>query len=338
MSAHVTVSIVTWNSGRDIRACLESLQTQTFRDFSLTIVDNASIDDTVSLVREVYPKAAVIRKRLNVGFGVGHNQTILLSRSPFVLCLNPDTLLTPDALARLVAAIEAGGAIGAVGPKLLRFSLGGDEINPIQTTRLIDSVGITQLRNGSFLERGANEMDNGQYETPAECFAVSGACILLRRSALEDVRMVDEFFDADFFAYKEDVDLCWRLHHRGWRVRTAPAAVVYHRRAVQGPVNVRSPRQQRTFREQRSPRIRWLSYRNHFLTHLKNQSAGEILRRLPWTAPQELGKFLYLLCREPATLRAIPQIVKLVPTLLKKRRLILRQRHASRHETFHRHP
>lgn len=326
MNAPVTISIVTWNSGRDIRTCLESLQRQTFRDFSLTIVDNASIDDTVSRVREVYPKAAVIRKRVNVGFGVGHNQTILLSRSPLVLCLNPDTILTPDALARLVTAIKAGPTIGAVGPKLLRFSLGGDEVNPIQTTRRIDSVGIAELRNGSFVERGANEMDEGQYESPQECFAASGACLLLRRSALEDIRLVDEFFDADFFAYKEDVDLCWRLHHRGWRIRTAPSAIVYHRRSAQTPDHGRRPRSQQTWREQRSPRARRLSYRNHFLTHLKNQTAGEILRRLPWTAPYELGKFFYLLFAEPSTLRAIPQMVKLVPTMLKKRRLILRQR------------
>lgn len=338
MTPAVTVSIVTWNSARVLRACLNALAAQTFRDFAIIIVDNASADETRTLIKELAPHASLIPNQRNVGFGRAHNQAILLSSSQYVLCLNPDAVLEPSALQVLVRRLDADEEIAAVGPKLLRFESGPDELNTVKKTGIVDSAGIVETRWGGFVERGANQADTGQFGVSGDVFAVSGACSLFRRAALEEIRIRNEYFDEDYFLYKEDIDLCWRLRSRGWRIVYEPGAVVYHRRSVGPPELNFSPRHQHRQRRQRSQLIRTLSYRNHFLTVWKNQPLGTLLKRLPLTLGYELGKFVFLAGSEPRTLRGLGSALRHLPQTLSKRRLILRHRRANHHGTLDRHP
>ncbi len=329
MNPHVTVSLVTWNSARVLPHCLASLREQTYKDFSLTIIDNASIDTSIDVVREFFPKASVIQNPRNLGFGRGHNQAILLSRASTVLCLNPDTVLEPTAIEQLVARLDLEPSAAAVGPKLLRYELTTDELKPVLKTGIIDSAGVIRKRSGAFVEIGTNEQDHGQYRQAKAVLAVSGACVLLRRAALDDIQLRGEFFDEDFFAYKEDLDLCWRFRHRGWSIWVEPTAVVFHRRSAQLPEQALDPLKVRHSRNRRLRSIRLLSYRNHLLLFVKNESWGEWLRRLPWSLPYELGKLAYLLVNEPTTLAGVPQACRFLPRMLAKRKIIFRQRRAT---------
>lgn len=326
MSAAVTVSMVTWNSAKVIRDCLLSLAAQTFQDFSVTVVDNGSIDHTVTVVRETFPPASLIQKRRNMGFGAAHNQALRISRSPLVLCVNPDTILEPSALALLVETMQRQARAGAVGPKLRRSRRGASEFDLVERLTALDSTGIVRDRSGAVRDRGAGEEDTGQYDRAEPMFALSAACCLYRRAALEDIRFRDEFFDADFFMYKEDVDLSWRFRHRGWTCWYEPRAVVFHARSGLPPAARNSPRAQRQLRLARPLHLRQRSYRNHFLVAYKNQPFGDLLRRLPWTIPYEVGKFFFLLGTEPRTLAGLGQAVAALPRLWPKRQHILRQR------------
>lgn len=319
MDTRVAISLVTWNSARVIEPCLESLRAQPGVTASLTVVDNASIDGTPERVQALAPDATLIRNHRNVGFGRAHNQALLLSSAPYGLVLNPDTVLAPNAIARLVATAESDPAIGAVGPKLRRYELADRDVDPVERTDTLDSTGILRTRTGVFVERGANEPDRGQFAHPENMFALSGACLLLRRSALESIRRDNELFDEDFFAYKEDVDLCWRLRRQGWLCRYDPTALVYHRRAFTTPRQRLAPAIVRAERQRKHQVLRTLSYRNHFLTYVKNATAGELIRQTPWWLPYELGKLAFLLATEPRTLQGLPQALRLIGRMRHKR-------------------
>lgn len=328
MDTRVTISLVTWNSARVIEPCLESLRAQRGVVTSLTVVDNASIDGTPERIRALAPDATLIRNRRNMGYGRAHNQALLLSSTPYALVLNPDTVLAPDAIARLVTTAETNPRIGAVGPRLRRYELTDREEATLQRTDVLDSTGIVRHRTGIFAERGANEPDRGQFPGPENMFALSGACLLLRREAVNSIRRGNELFDEDFFAYKEDVDLCWRLRRRGWACRYDPTALVYHRRAFTTPRHRLAPRIVRAERQRKHQVLRTLSYRNHFLTYLKNETLHQLVREAPFWIPYELGKLLFLLCTEPRTLRGLPQALRLARRIRQKRALVSTTPHA----------
>src|SRR5439155_16165933 len=137
--------------------------------------------------------------------------------SEYVLVLNPDTVLRPNFIEELIHALDARPDAASASGKLLRMD---------STT--IDSTGIVMLRSQRHLDRGADEPDIGQFDKPEDIFGASGAAAMYRRPALEDARIDDEYFDEDFFAYREDADLAWRLRLLGWNSIYVPSAVALH--------------------------------------------------------------------------------------------------------------
>jgi GT2 family glycosyltransferase len=294
----VSVNIVTFNSSSDIAACLASLQTQTFRDFEIHVLDNASADATVELVRRL--NVEIITSSINTGFSKGHNTLIRSSRSDYVLALNPDAVLRPDFIGQLVAALEARPDAGSASGKLLRMD---------KTT--IDSTGIVMLRSQRHLDRGAGEPDIGQFDRPEDIFGPSGAAGMYRRAALESCAVNGEFFDEDFFAYREDADLAWRLQLFGWTSIYVPSAVALHRRVV-------TPER----RGQLSPIINYHSVKNRFLLRINNMS-GPMYRRNFWPVTvRDCMVVGYVLLREWSSIPALGYVIRHFPRLWKKRRLI----------------
>jgi GT2 family glycosyltransferase len=230
----VLVSLVTHNESRDVERLLPSLFAQTRRDFSIVAVDNASEDGTRSTFA-AFEKVApipltVVASRDNLGYTGGHNLAIgkaVEAGIPWVLVLNSDVVLAPDFLERLLDEAERpeNARVGAFTGKILRAE--GVDLRP---TTVLDTVGIRMALNGRHFDIGAGSPDDGRYDRPAEVFGVSGCVALYRTEALSDVKIATGFFDDDFFLYREDVDLAWRLRGRGWTARCAPAALAWHRR------------------------------------------------------------------------------------------------------------
>jgi GT2 family glycosyltransferase len=262
----VSVTIVTWNSERHLRECFAALAAQGYRDLEVIIVDNASTDGTRALLREIEPRWRVIYSETNVGFAAGQNQAIRKSRGQWVLCLNPDVILSPDSITQLLAAGEAHSNAGTICGKLLRWDAAAEP----HRTCIIDSTGIYFTRNMRHLDRGAEELDRGQYDRAQYVFGASGAAAMFRRDFIDAVSVEGQFFDEEFFAFREDGDLAWRAQLMGRQCLYTPAAVAWHVRRVTPERRADLPLV-----------INWHSVKNRFLMRGKNAS-GWLCWRLFW--------------------------------------------------------
>jgi GT2 family glycosyltransferase len=218
----VDVVVVSYNSRATLRACVEPLAALPWAQ--LTVVDNDSQDDSPGAVADL--PVRVIRSAHNGGFSYGCNVGAAVGSSPFVLLLNPDARLSPDNLRVLVDVLERDRSIGVVGPRIL------DEDGTLAWSQRrfprLRSTYAQALLLHRLLPRAAwtDEVvrDAAAYDRPGSPDWLSGACMLLRRTALEDIGGLD----TGFFLYSEDTDLCRRLRQAGWGVRFEPGATVHH--------------------------------------------------------------------------------------------------------------
>lgn len=313
----VAVHLVSWNSLQHLASSLDGIANQTYPAVEPLIIDNASVDGTETWLREHYPHFHLLRNTRNLGFARAHNQGILLTDAPYILMINPDVVLTTDWITRGVEYLEKNDAAGSYGGKILRFEYSPDELREVRFSDIIDSTGLAGNRARHFVDRGSHEIDRGQYDQPEAVFGFSGALVLFRRSALESIRYRDEYVDDDFFAYKDDTDLAWRLQRRGWTAWYDPLALAYHHRAIKGQ-STTSDRLIAKNHRSRSTLNSYYSYRNHWLMLIKNERPNTWWRDGLWISWYELKKFIYLLIRRPAALRAWSDVLRLTPVMRRK--------------------
>ncbi|MBI5655014.1 glycosyltransferase family 2 protein [Candidatus Uhrbacteria bacterium] len=297
------INVATWNGLAYLPNFFASLDQQTDKEFTVTVVDNASDDGTLKWLEQERPDTALLRNFKNQGFCRANNQaiTLALSRWPeeiwhdrYILVANQDLELAPDCLGLLVAALEADQELAGVQPKLLAASVKSDIDGRRETERsnVIDSTGIQMSKARRAFERGAGEVDRGQYDGARDVFALTGALALFRASAISQAKLAGEFYDEDFVSYKEDIDLGWRMRRLGLRVKFVPEAVAWHHRsaasAKQGFMWFKA-----FIRRFRKPaRINFNSTRNHVWMVWKNDECGNRIIHALWIYPYELGKFL----------------------------------------------
>lgn len=327
---HVAVHIVTWSSMKTIGEALSSLRAQTYKDMSVLVVDNASVDGTLEYIRKDFPEVHVLRNFKNLGFAKAHNQAIEFTEhraasrgddETAILVMNPDIVLEPNCVEELVAALGRESRAGSVGAKLLKIVKVENQDSGFRDsskTDIIDSTGIKVFKSRRFSDRGAGEKDSGQYGREEEVFGISGALVLYRLRALHDISSKNGFFDEEFFAYKEDADMAWRLRRAGWSAWYAPKAVAYHYRGA-------AATEKRTFslalreRAAKSASVNRLSARNHLWTIWKNDSLANAMLHLPYILPYEAGKTVYFAIREPKTFISSLSAVKRLPAILLSR-------------------
>jgi GT2 family glycosyltransferase len=328
MASHdfVSVTIVTYNSGRYIKRCLESVLAQKGPQFEVIVVDNNSTDGTRDILERYEDRCTIIYNSSNVGFAAAQNQAIRLARGNWVLTLNPDVLLMPYFIQALLEAGRLDNRIGTVCGKLLVMS---PDFN-IDAKPRVDSTGIYFTPYLRHLDRGSRQIDNGHYLKREYVFGATAAAALYRREMIEDISIDGEFFDSDFFVYREDADVAWRAQLMGWRCLYTPYARGYHVRAVL-PGNRRAlPKE-----------INMHSVKNRFLMRIKNIT-GDLYRRywLPITF-RDLIVVGCCLLYEHYSLKAFWHVLRSWPRLLAKRRWIMARKRVSDDYMaawFHYHP
>lgn len=225
MTPRVDIIIPTYNGGDHLQICLPALQAQTYRDFRVIVVDDASSEDITAIVRGLMPEAVTLRLERNSGLAVAINRALSTSQSELVALLNDDTEPDPDWLAALVETMDRHPEAGSIASRMLLF----DRRNTVH------SAGDTFSRRGVPGNRGVWQIDSGQYEQEEAVFAACAGAALYRRTALEEAARVDgHVLDPDFFMYCEDVDLNWRMRLLGYGAIYAPKAIVYHRLSATG--------------------------------------------------------------------------------------------------------
>ena len=310
----VSVTLVTYNSGRFIKRCLESVLAQRYQPKEIIIVDNASNDGTVDILEQFEDRCQVYYNNENSGFAAAQNQAIRMSSGDWVLTLNPDVLLLPNFIQALVDAGQFDSKIGTVCGKLLTMTSHFE----IPEKPVVDSTGIYFNPMLRHLDRGSQEVDNGHYLQYEYVFGATAAAALYRRAMIDDIALDGEFFDSDFFVYREDADVAWRAQLMGWKCLYAPYARGYHVRKVL-PGN----------RGALPPEINMHSVKNRFLMRIKNATPG-LYRHcwLPMTA-RDLVVAAGCLLVEPQSLPAFWQVAKCWSTMWERRREIMKRRRVS---------
>ncbi len=327
---HVAVSIVTWSNMKTIGEALASLRGQAYEDMSVLVVDNASSDGTTDFIRKEFPEVHILRNFKNLGFARAHNQAIEFAEhvaashgngETAILIMNPDVVLEKDCIKEMVEAMDRHPEAGSVGAKLLKIikvENPDSGFRDAQKTDFLDSVGLRIFKNRRITDKGAGEVDRGQYDREEEVFGVSGALCMYRLRALHAVSGKSGFFDESFFAYKEDADLAWRMRRAGWSAWYAPKAIAYHYRSAYA---TEKRMLGRAFRERaaKSPFVNRLSARNHLWTVWKNDSLFNFFLHLPFILPYESAKMAYFAIREPKTFFAALGAARRLPAILASR-------------------
>ena len=222
----LSVVVISWNTRELLKNCLESIErsTHTWEGASLEtyVVDNASSDLSANMVHDDFPWVQLIKNPENVGFARANNQALRASHGKYVMLLNSDTEVLPNALETMIQFMDAHPRAGACGPQLLN---GDDSLQTSCYPMLTPAREFWRLifleplwHRATYAQKRLNQND------PRPVDVIKGACFLLRQDALDEVGLLDE----QYFMYTEEVDLCYRLAKAGWRIWWTPQAKVKH--------------------------------------------------------------------------------------------------------------
>ncbi|MDR2384907.1 MAG: glycosyltransferase family 2 protein [Tannerella sp.] len=252
----LSVVILNWNGEKLLEEFLPSVIANTpSKRAEIIVADNCSTDNSVSLLKEKFPVVKLMLFDKNYGFAEGYNKAIALVDSQYVVLLNSDVEVTPHWTDMPLRILDSDRQIAAVQPKLLsqrnrkHFEYAG------AAGGFMDMYGYPFCR-GRIITK--IEPDNGQYDTQTDVLWATGACLFIRT----EVYKKEGGLDSSFFAHQEEIDMCWRLRARGYRIVYTPQSVVYH---VGGAtLNVESPHKT------------YLNFRNNLLMLYKNLSDDDL--------------------------------------------------------------
>lgn len=298
--------------------CLDSVAAQTFRDFEVILVDNGSRDGSLDLLRTRYPWVVLVPLPENVGFAAGTNRGLEHASGEYIVTLNNDTRAEPDWLEHLVRVADAHPRVGMVASRVCSFA----------DSDVIDSIGMAVCRDG--MARGAyrnRRWSSLSLREVEEVFFPSACAALYKRAMIEETG----FFDDDFFAYAEDVDLGFRGRLAGWEAVAATRAVVHHKYSqTSGSL---------------SPFKVYLVERNHYWVVVKNLPLRRLAALPLFTVVRYLeqarsvfasrgtGEEFLAIASRPAAIKAIAKgtidALGGLPRMLRKRRRIMGSRRIS---------
>ncbi len=314
MTPNVSIIVVSHNDEADLPLSVGSALAQRGIEVETLVVDNDSSDASREVVGRFAAAARLLALGENVGFAAAMNRGIEATRGRYVLALNPDCRLAPDFAALLAERLDPRPDVGSASGRILRAE--GGELLPAER---LDSAGIYRTATGRHFDRGAGGKAQGRYLREEEIFGTSGAAGFYRRGALENAKISTGYFDADFFLYREDADLAWRLQNLGWKCLYVPSALAYHRRR-------NLPERRRSM----SSLVNLHSVKNRFLLRINNQSAAHCVATLLPTLARDLLVVGACLTVERTSLPAFAWLWKNRKRLWAKRREIQKKIQARR--------
>ena len=255
----VAVVILNWN-GRDfLEKFLPSVVQYSQDDAQVWIVDNCSTDDSMDFVREQFPGIQIVLLDTNYGFAQGYNLGIQQIPCETLVLLNSDVEVTPNWIRPVIGYMHENEGMVACQPKILDYHHRGRFEYAGAAGGYIDRNGYVFCAGRIF---NAFETDNGQYPGNTEVFWASGAALFVKREAFVNVGGLDE----DFYAHMEEIDLCWRLKNRGFRIGACRGASVFH--VGGGTLNKENPLKT------------YLNFRNNLYLLIKNYRSGSLVLKL----------------------------------------------------------
>lgn len=300
----ISVAIANWNGGDHIARCLQSLDEQSRKPDEIVVVDNGSNDGSPFLIRTRFPHVRLLTRPLNEGFCAGYNRAIHASRHPNVLILNSDVTLDRDYLETASAVMTSHDRVGWV------------------TGTVVHTHPDDRDLHGRFLRRRVALVNSSIPGDQDDVFAGSGAAIFCRRAMLDDIALGREYYDEDFFAYIEDLDVAWRAQLRGWRCVYRSSVRCRHLGSASQGGRIKIV----------DKSIPFLTHiiKNRYLTLVKNATPGILVR---FCVPFVVGELLLwsgIGLRSPRKLSAVSngirQAFRLLPATLAKRRRIMSRR------------
>jgi GT2 family glycosyltransferase/glycosyltransferase involved in cell wall biosynthesis/SAM-dependent methyltransferase len=306
-TASVSVILVNHNGARFMPALFASLSQQTCAPEEVWLFDNASTDGSAELAEELCPGIRVVRYGRNTGYSHPVNEGLRRSAADYRLVLNVDVVLEAPFIEELVAALERYPTAGWAAGKMLKLTESGKSGD-------IDCLGHHMRRSRYAVERDySRPFAWRDYEAARFVFGASACAALYRATMLDDVQLQGEYFDEDFFAYFEDVDLDWRAQLRGWKCVYVPGAVGYHMRGGSGLI--------------KRAEIAACYLSNRWLMVAKNDTSRDVARDLiPIAEGLARDLWRYAPAQPQAVWLAARRLIALLPTALAKRRSIQRGR------------
>lgn len=283
-----SIVILTWNSRSVAADAVASALAQRGDSPEVIVADNASEDGTADELARRFPERVRIERfARNEGYTGGYNRALALARGEFVLLLNPDARLAEDFLLRALPAFD-DPRVGIVAGRLLR-----------PDGQTVDSAGQFLARSRKVIDRGYGEPVDPARDRAGDVLAACGAAALYRRAMIDEIKDGDDFFDPDFFAFYEDLEIGWRAWRAGWRAVHVPEATAVHLRSGGTPAGALG----RT-----AARPAWLSahiVKNRYLAMLRHDRVGAVLSDLPWILGRDLALWSVLLVRRPRALALV---------------------------------
>ena len=250
------IAILNWNGLELLEKYLPSVvkNSQVSR-VSIYVIDNGSTDDSVSFINSHFPEVKIICLNKNYGFADGYNKGLMQIEAEYFVLLNSDVEVTDGWISPLISILDTSSDIGACQPKIKSY-VNKDQFEYAGAAGgYIDKYGFPFCRGRLF---NIFETDNGQYEKTENIFWASGACLFIRSKIYFEIGGLD----AEFFAHMEEIDLCWRMLSRGYRVLYQPSSVVYHL----GGATLNKTNPHKTF----------LNFRNNLYLLYKNMPKGKV--------------------------------------------------------------
>ena len=258
----ISIVILNWNGEKFLQQFLPVLiEKTTIPGVEIIVADNASTDASMAVMKEQFPTIRTIVLDKNYGFAGGYNKALAQIESDYYVLLNSDVEVTTHWLEPLLDFMNEHQDVAACQPKILSYYQRTHFEHAGAAGGYIDRFGFPFCRGRIF---GVVEEDKGQYDTVADVFWATGACLVVRSKTYWKVGGLDD----DFFAHMEEIDLCWRLRSRGYRVVCIPESTVYH--IGGGTLGMEHPHKT------------YLNFRNNLLLLYKNVPARLLKRTMLW--------------------------------------------------------